>query len=111
MTLTRAHNRDTVPLTIVSWLLQSTWSILHFKALNPCLKLSKILSLFKSGSPQETSNYRPISLLSLFKNSRLIDYLNKDNILNKYQFGFRKDHSTTLALNIENIDNLSNCVN
>jgi len=29
---------------------------------------------------------------------RLINYLNVNNILYDYQFGFRKYHSTTLAL-------------
>ena len=51
------------------------------------------------------SNYRPISLLPLFSKvlerimyNRLIEFINKYKILYKYQFGFRKDHSTYMAL-------------
>ena len=38
-------------------------------------------------------------------NNRLQSFLMKNNILYKYQFGFRKNHSTELAL-IETIDTL-----
>ena len=30
--------------------------------------------------------------------NRLINFINKYNILYKYQFGFRKNHSTSMAL-------------
>jgi hypothetical protein len=62
------------------------------------------------------SNYRPISLLSPFSKmleklmyKRLLSYLNKKDIIYKYQFGFWKNHSTTLAL-IEIIDNILNAM-
>ena len=52
-----------------------------------------------------TSNYRPISLLSIFDKlleklmaARLNNFLEKNNILYKYQFGFRKNYSTVLAV-------------
>ena len=38
-----------------------------------------------------------------------LSYLNKNDIIYKYQFGFRKNHSTTLAL-IEIIDNILNAM-
>ena len=51
------------------------------------------------------SNYRPISLLSTFSKilerlvyNRLLDFLERYKILNKYQFGFRRKHSTYMAL-------------
>ena len=57
-------------------------------------------------------NYRPISLLSIINKlleklmyARLISFINKHKVLYKYQFGFRKNHSTTLAL-IEITDNI-----
>ena len=40
---------------------------------------------------------------------RLLSYLNKKDIIYKYQFGFWKNHSTTLAL-IEIIDNILNAM-
>ena len=46
-------------------------------------------------------NYRPIALLSTFSKilekivcNRLSNYLEKNNLLSKFQFGFRKEHST-----------------
>ena len=51
------------------------------------------------------SNYRPISVLPIFSKifekvvyNRLITYFNKYDILFKNQYGFRKGHSTSLAL-------------
>ena len=51
------------------------------------------------------NNYRPISLLSVFSKiierlmyNRLIEFMNKNNFFNKYQFGFRNNHSTVVAL-------------
>ena len=51
------------------------------------------------------SYYRPISLLSCFHKlfekimkSKVLEFLNDNNVLYKYHFGFRKMHSTNLAL-------------
>jgi len=80
------------------------------------LKLSRVIPLYKNESVNLISNCRPISLLSLFSKmleklmyKRLLSYFNKQDFLYKYQFGFRKNHSTTLAL-IEIIDNLLNAL-
>ena len=64
------------------------------------------------------TNYRPISLLSQFDKifekllfSRLFSYLDKNQLLNKNQFGFRPNSSTQFAIStiydklIKNIDN------
>ena len=76
------------------------------------LKLAKVIPIFKKGDPKLPANYRPISLLSNFGKlfeklivKRLLNFLNKYNILSQHQFGFRKNHSTTLAL-INIIDNI-----
>ena len=54
---------------------------------------------------QDPGNYRPISLLSALNKilekliyKRLIGFVEQNRILYKYQFGFRRAHSTTLAL-------------
>ena len=71
-----------------------------------------IIPIFKKGGPTSVNNYRPISILSpinkIFEKiiySRLIKYIDKSNILYKYQYGFRKKHSTEHAL-IELIDQI-----
>ena len=76
------------------------------------LKIAKIIPIFKKGETTLPANYRPISLLSVFDKileklmfKRVTNFLNKNNVIYKNQFGFRKHHSTTLAL-IEAIDNL-----
>ena len=76
------------------------------------LKIAKIIPIHKKGSVKLVENYRPISLLSIFDKifekivySRIIEFLNRYEILYPYQFGFRAKHSTTLAL-IELIDTI-----
>ena len=79
------------------------------------LKIAKVIPLFKKKDEEERqdpSNYRPISLLSALNKvlekiiySRLIRFIDVHNILYKYQFGFRRKHSTTLAL-IDVIDKI-----
>jgi Reverse transcriptase (RNA-dependent DNA polymerase) len=51
------------------------------------------------------ANYRPISLSSIFNKLlekimyvRLCSHLHHHHVLNPYQFGFRRNYSTTLAL-------------
>ena len=69
------------------------------------LKQAYITPIFKSGDPSLFSNYRPISVLSVFSkiferllHNRLIKYFDENNILEDSQFGFRKSYSTELAL-------------
>ena len=71
------------------------------------LKIAKVTPVFKNGDPSLIHNYRPISVLPVFSKiyerlmyNRLMDYVTKNNILSKYQFGFRKGYSTDMALTI-----------
>ncbi len=75
-------------------------------------KTAKIVPIYKKKEKNKPDNYRPISLLSIFNklleklmHKRLYSFFTKYNLLNKYQFGFRKKHSRTLAL-IEIIDKI-----
>ena len=76
------------------------------------LKIAKVIPIFKKGAPTSINNYRPISILSpinkIFEKilyARLIKYINKSKLLYKYQYGFRKNHSTEQAL-IELVDQI-----
>ena len=68
-----------------------------------CWKEATVIPISKPGKdPKNPSNYRPISLTScLCKimeriiNTRLVWFLEKNNILTKYQSGFRKGRTTT----------------
>ena len=69
------------------------------------LKLAKVIPIFKSGDSTKMSNYRPISILSFFSKifeklmyNILNNFLYKNDVIYKYQFGFRKKHSTQHAI-------------
>ena len=69
------------------------------------LKVAKVVSVHKGGTRHCVSNYRPISILSsinkLFEtllHKRLTEFFDKYNLLYDNQFGFRKKHSTNLAI-------------
>jgi len=69
------------------------------------LKIAKVIPLFKNGDRSIFSNYRPVSILpclsKIFEKvvyNRLMSYINKNNILNKNQYGFRNKHSTIMAV-------------
>ena len=69
------------------------------------LKIAKVISLFKKGNPELPSNYRPISLLSIFSKifeklmyRRLYKFLEIHNVLYSQQFGFQENHSIDHAL-------------
>jgi hypothetical protein len=65
------------------------------------LKIVKVVPVFKSGDAKLLDNFRPICLLSSFSKicekivgNRLSDFLEENNLLINFQFGFRKKHST-----------------
>ena len=65
------------------------------------LKVAKVIPVFKSGQKDLLDNYRPISLLSCFSKiiekivcNRLTTFLDSNNLISNFQFGFRKGHST-----------------
>ena len=76
------------------------------------MKTAKVIALFKKGDRMLPNNYRPISLLACFNKifeklicKRLLAFLEHQAILFQFQFGFRGNHSTILAL-IECVDSI-----
>ena len=69
------------------------------------LKTAVITPLYKAKYPRMFNNYRPISLISVFAKilerlmyNRLLKSIQKEQLFNKHQFGFRDKHSKFMAL-------------
>ena len=69
------------------------------------LKIAKVCPVFKDGDAGLFTNYRPISVLPSFSkifekliSVRLILFLENNHILSPHQYGFRKNHSTFMAI-------------
>ncbi len=70
-----------------------------------CMKIAKVLPLYKSKEKDQMTNYRPISLLPALSkvlekviHKRVYSFLNGNSRLYKHQYGFRKRHSTMDAV-------------
>ena len=70
------------------------------------LKVGKITPIFKKGNPEDIGNYRPVSTLPIFGKlfekiiyTRIYNFALSQNIIDPNQFGFRKSHSTSHAVN------------
>jgi hypothetical protein len=71
------------------------------------LKLGKITPIYKKDNKELLENYRPVSTLPIFGKifekviyTRIYSYFSSQGILHEKQFGFRKHHSTSHALNL-----------
>ena len=79
-------------------------------------KLAKVIPVFKKGDPDKCNNYRPISILPCISKilerivyNQLYNFLIKYNIIIPCQYGFRKLHSTDLAI-LDLYDKVSNAL-
>ena len=70
------------------------------------LKVGKITPIYKKDDPQLLDNYRLVSVLPIFGKlfekviySRLYSFFTSMNVIYDKQFRFRKNHSTTHAIN------------
>ena len=80
------------------------------------LKVALITPIFKSNEDNKFENYRPISVLTCFSKlleklvvKRLTQFIDKNNILSKHQYGFRKNRSTEHAI-IDFVDKITTAI-
>ena len=69
------------------------------------LKLARVTPVFKKGDPTQLGHYRPISVLPVISKiferviqGRLLKFLKKQNSILPGQYGFRRGHSTYMAI-------------
>ena len=69
------------------------------------MEASQIIALYKKSNRLLPENYRPISLLNCFGKVfekliyiQMMNFIDKHKVLFIYQYGFRRKHSTSLAL-------------
>lgn len=94
----RAAKSIAAPLSFV---FNKMMSIGHFP---DCLKVARVLPVFKKGLETDVGNYRPISVLPVFSKiyekiiqRQLLSFLNKTSQIPKTQHGFRPGHGTATA--------------
>uniref|UniRef100_A0A8C7Y996 Reverse transcriptase domain-containing protein n=1 Tax=Oryzias sinensis TaxID=183150 RepID=A0A8C7Y996_9TELE len=80
------------------------------------MKIAKVIPLYKTGNKHHFTNYRPVSMLPQLSKilekmfiARLNSFIEKHNILDEGQYGFRSNRSTSLAL-MNVIENITNAI-
>ena len=109
----KATGIDTIPAKVIKEIAEEIAPPLTFlinKSLEHGIfpsaeKIAKITPLYKSGDRSNTDNYRPISILNIISKvvervvfDQLSNYLEENNLLSDYQYGFRKKRSTKDAV-------------
>ena len=80
------------------------------------LKIAKGVPIYKKENPEYVGNYRPVSVLQCISKiferivyNRSYDFLSKNDILYKKQYGFRSNHSTYMAV-IDFVNDVSKAI-
>ena len=80
------------------------------------LKIAKVVPIYKKENPESFGNYRPVSVLPCISKifecivyNRSYDFLCKNDILYKKQYGFRSNHSTYMAV-IDFVNDVSKAI-
>ena len=89
---------------------------INFSFLKRTLKVSRVTPIDKGGDAVDPSNFSPIARLYSFAQifeklvySQVLTYIEKYDILDKFQFGFRKGRSTEQAI-VEISENLKKAI-
>ena len=108
-----SYGVDSVPVNIMKECISPIAEVLSFvincSFSHGCfpdeLKIAKVCPVYKGGTKTSFSNYRPISVLPSFSKifeklvyNRLESYVLSKNILVNNQYGFRRMHSTYMAI-------------
>ena len=69
------------------------------------LKTARVIPIYKKGDRSILVNYRPVSVLPVLSKvfekilyNRIMSFFDRFQVISQFQFGFRKKHSTELAL-------------
>ena len=104
---------DGIPMQLIKLNIQSLSPILTYLfdsslrsgVFPESLKKGRVSCIYKKGNRHCLDNYRPISVITSFSkileklaSDRLTKYVEENNILSPWQFGFRKNRSTELAI-------------
>jgi hypothetical protein len=91
-------------------------NVLRCRVWASVLKIAKIIPIFKTGNQSFFTNYRPVSLLTNFSKLfekvmqiRLTLFIEQCEILYRFQFGFRSNHSTMHSL-VSLINNVATAI-
>lgn len=87
------------PLTyLINWTLKE-------KKFPECLKISKIIPVYKKGDRKCPSNYRPLSIVPIIAKiiedsmkTQLVEHFSNNGLMNNCQYGFRIGCSTSMAV-------------
>lgn len=111
--MNKSPGPDKIPAKIIkhnavsfSRILSESFNLMIQSGIYPdCLKIAKVIPIFKSGDSAIPDNYRPVSTLSVLNKilekmliNRLVNFLDRYNILYSMQYGFRNGSSTTVAI-------------
>ena len=92
---------------VITPVLAAYYNILISKGIFPdVLKTGRVTPVYKKGNPEDIANYRPVSTLAVFGKifekviyTRMFNFATSQGVISPTQFGFRKSHSTSHAIN------------
>ena len=81
------------------------------------MKVAKVVPTHMSGDQSSLNNYRPINLLPVFSKlieklmyNQIMSFIDRNDILNKHQYCFRKNHTTTHPI-LHLLNHIADCTN